>query len=51
MISVGKNNRYKHPHHDVIERLKHSKIYRTDKMGAVRYILENGKWKWKITLP
>ncbi|MBC8015355.1 MAG: DNA internalization-related competence protein ComEC/Rec2 [Sporomusaceae bacterium] len=37
VISVGKNNRFNHPHSDVIKRLlaQKSKIYRTDQHGAV----------------
>ncbi|MBB3906924.1 DNA internalization-related competence protein ComEC/Rec2 [Anoxybacteroides rupiense] len=39
IISVGKNNRYHHPHHDVIARLKKHgvRILRTDEHGAIRY--------------
>ena len=37
VVSVGKNNRFGHPHEDVIARLlaQKSKIYRTDQHGAV----------------
>ncbi|WP_243290623.1 DNA internalization-related competence protein ComEC/Rec2 [Bacillus sp. FJAT-47783] len=38
-ISVGRNNRFQHPHHEVIERLQNRgvTIFRTDKMGSVSY--------------
>jgi competence protein ComEC len=36
VISVGANNRYGHPHAVVLERLKNSAIYRTDKNGDIR---------------
>ncbi|MBM7645820.1 competence protein ComEC [Scopulibacillus daqui] len=37
IISAGKNNRYGHPHSEVLERLKKQrvKIFRTDERGAV----------------
>lgn len=35
LISVGKNNRYGHPDKQVLNRLKQSKIYRTDEHGSV----------------
>ena len=37
VISVGKNNRFGHPHGDTIKRLltQNSKIYRTDQHGAI----------------
>ena len=41
VISVGENNRYKHPHSEVLERLKNSIIYRTDKNGDIE-ILSDG---------
>lgn len=39
VISAGENNRYGHPHQEVIDRLKDYKIktFRTDKHGAVTY--------------
>lgn len=45
LISVGPNNRYGHPHGDVIERLskKNMKIYRTDKQGALHFIYSSRK--------
>lgn len=45
VISVGKNNRYGHPHPRTLAALKHlSKVYRTDLDGAVRLrFFPNGK--------
>jgi len=39
IISVGKNNRYHHPHQLVLERLKahHIPVLRTDEHGAIHY--------------
>ncbi|MFS0822632.1 DNA internalization-related competence protein ComEC/Rec2 [Bacillus sp. 1P02SD] len=39
LIPVGVNNRFNHPHPDVIDLLKKEKIkvYRTDKNGAIQY--------------
>ncbi|ANB61339.1 DNA internalization-related competence protein ComEC/Rec2 [Anoxybacteroides amylolyticum] len=39
VISVGKNNRYHHPHQIVLERLKahHIPVLRTDEHGAIYY--------------
>ncbi|CDN37833.1 ComEC/Rec2 family competence protein [Bacillus thuringiensis] len=53
IISVGKQNRYGHPHKEVIERFEKmgSAIWRTDKQGAISYVFkgENGTFKSKIT--
>lgn len=47
VISCGENNTYGHPHPDILAALSDykTKIYRTDKMGAVRF--EIGKEKIK----
>ncbi|KPB05070.1 DNA internalization-related competence protein ComEC/Rec2 [Bacillus sp. CHD6a] len=39
IISVGRNNRFGHPHEDVLERLSHvkAKVYRTDLQGAILF--------------
>lgn len=42
VISVGRDNRYGHPHEIVLERLKDSAVCRTDKNGTVT-ILTDGK--------
>lgn len=40
VISVGANNSYKHPHQEVLERLKNSsiEIFRTDQLGTITFI-------------
>ncbi|WP_116777684.1 ComEC/Rec2 family competence protein, partial [Bacillus thuringiensis] len=53
IISVGKQNRYGHPHKEVIERFEKmgSAIWRTDEQGAISYVFKgkNGTFKSKIT--
>lgn len=46
VISCGKKNRYGHPHKETLKRLENigSKVYRTDKEGAVSIECQNGKW-------
>ena len=41
IISVGKNNRYGHPNKEVLNNLKDSKIYRTDKDGSIMFKISN----------
>lgn len=43
VISVGLNNRYHHPHEEVIKLLKksHAQIYQTSKEGSVTFKLNN----------
>jgi competence protein ComEC len=43
-ISVGERNRYGHPHHEVLEQLSNTTVYRTDYHGAItyRFYQENG---------
>ena len=45
MISCGRNNRYGHPHEEVVERLERygCMIYRTDESGAVTIYIRDGK--------
>ncbi|MBM7636569.1 DNA internalization-related competence protein ComEC/Rec2 [Streptococcus saliviloxodontae] len=40
LISVGKDNRYKHPHQETLERFEERgmTVYRTDQLGALRFI-------------
>ena len=51
IISVGKNNRYRHPNKEVLENLKYSKIYRTDQDGSIIFKIKNNKLKRKICEP
>lgn len=43
IIEVGLDNRFNHPSQIVLERLEkvNSKIYRTDKMGSIKFIIKN----------
>lgn len=41
IISVGLNNRYKHPNKEVLDTLKNSMIYRTDELGTIIFKLNN----------
>lgn len=45
VISCGRDNRYGHPHEEVVERLKRygCTVYRTDEGGAVSVYVRNGK--------
>lgn len=47
LISVGKNNRYKHPHQETLHRFqeRQMQVFRTDEQGAIRF---RGWKKWKI---
>ena len=45
IISVGKNNRYGHPKKSVLDTLKSSKIYRTDKDGSIRIELNKNEYR------
>ena len=35
LISVGEDNKFNHPNQEVLEVLKNTKIYRTDKEGTI----------------
>lgn len=49
VISVGKNNRYGHPHPTVLERLKDYYVWRTDQGGSVRFINDNNRWLLSVS--
>lgn len=44
VISVGKDNRYGHPHPSVIDRLQGVPLFRTDEQGSVRFLYDHGQW-------
>lgn len=48
IISCGQDNRFKHPHPEVLETLEsnHVKVYRTDQQGMIRY-----SWRLKAAQP
>lgn len=45
IISVGKNNIYGHPSSKILDNLKKTKVYRTDKNGSIKFIIKNNKLK------
>lgn len=53
VISVGENNRYGHPHIEVLERLRERgiEVWRTDEQGAISYVFqgETGTFRSKLT--
>lgn len=51
LISVGENNRYGHPKEEVLDILKDSKIYRTDKDGSIEIRLNKNGYKIKNCKP
>ena len=51
VISVGKNNRYRHPNKEVLESLKDSKIYRTDQEGSIMFKVKKNKLKIETCAP
>ena len=51
IISVGKDNYYKHPHKEVLETLKSSKIYRTDLNGSIMIKIRNNNLKIETCPP
>ncbi|GHH97065.1 DNA internalization-related competence protein ComEC/Rec2 [Neobacillus kokaensis] len=53
LISAGENNRFGHPHKEVLERLeqRHTKILRTDANGAITYRFFRGTGTFSTYLP
>lgn len=51
IISAGKNNRYGHPHGDVLNRLKErgAAILRTDQLGDIEFLVRGGKVKISVS--
>ena len=41
LISVGLNNKFKHPHQETLDNLVNSKIYRTDLDGSITIYIKN----------
>ena len=51
VISVGANNRYRHPNKEVLDNLDNSKIYRTDQDGSIMFKIKNNKLKIETCSP
>ena len=51
IISVGRNNRYNHPKDEVLDILKYTNIYRTDKDGSVIFKIKNNKFSIETYVP
>lgn len=51
IIQAGKNNRYHHPHQEVIERLQGISILRTDEQGMITYKFLHGQGTFQAHLP
>ncbi|MGM9925492.1 MAG: DNA internalization-related competence protein ComEC/Rec2 [Bacillus sp. (in: firmicutes)] len=53
IISAGKNNRYGHPHPEVLEAFRNRgiQVLRTDEQGSIRYRYLGGMSKFSATLP
>ncbi|MFH1111867.1 MAG: ComEC/Rec2 family competence protein [Patescibacteria group bacterium] len=49
VIFVGKNNRYGHPHAEVVARYQKQgiKTLRTDELGTIRFISDGKNWQYK----
>ncbi|MFC6602258.1 ComEC/Rec2 family competence protein [Ectobacillus funiculus] len=52
IISVGRKNRYGHPHEEVLQRLRRhgAAIWRTDEDGAITYIFSKGKGTFRTRI-
>ena len=51
IISVGLNNKFKHPNKEVLNNLDNSKIYRTDEDGSVMFKIKNDRLKIETCEP
>lgn len=45
VISIGKNNRFKHPNKETLDNLKETIIYRTDINGTITFKINDNKLK------
>lgn len=46
-ISCGRNNRFQHPHPEVLERVNSAglKLHRTDESGTITFEIRSGRWQ------
>ena len=51
IISVGKNNKHRHPNKEVLNILEDSKIYRTYEDGSIMFKIKNTKLKIETCSP
>ncbi|MRX71331.1 DNA internalization-related competence protein ComEC/Rec2 [Bacillus lacus] len=53
VISAGRNNRYAHPHSEVLDKLKKREItiYRTDSDGAVEFVFQESNGTFSVHPP
>ena len=51
VISVGIDNKYKHPNKEVLDNLSNSKIYRTDIDGSIEIKLNKNQYKIRTFSP
>ena len=51
LISVGKDNKFRHPNKEILNTLEDSKIYRTDQDGNIMFKIKNNKLKVETCSP